>query len=293
VTAPLRYAYYPGCSLHSTAREYDTSTRAVARALGLSLEEVPDWTCCGASSAHVTDPFLGFALPARTLAQASDMGLDLVAPCAACYGRLVAARAEAGRHPDFVKRFERATGRRPAFSGRILNVIELFAEPAVAATLKERVKRPLEGLKVAPYYGCLLVRPPKVTGFDDPERPVAMDRLLESLGATPVDFAFKTECCGASLGISRKELVVELAGRILRAAKRAGAEAVAVVCPLCHTNLDGRQEAAAASHGEPLGLPVYYVTELVGLALGLEPAALGLGKHLTDALGLLRQKKLA
>jgi len=288
-----RYAYYPGCSLHSTAREYDASTRAVAKVAGVELVEIPDWNCCGASSAHVTDPFLGFALPARTLAQGEEMGMDITAPCAACYGRLTAAKEEAHRHPDLVRRFEAATGRKFTGRSRVLNVLELLGEPKVAAAIAAGVPKPLEGLKVAPYYGCLLVRPPKVTHFDNTERPVTMDRLLESVGATAVDFPFKTECCGASLGITRVDLTIELAARIMEAAKRAGAEAVAVACPLCQTNLDGRQAAAGVKRRDKYGLPIYYITQLVGLALGCRPSELGLGRHLTDTMSLLRQKKLA
>jgi heterodisulfide reductase subunit B len=294
VTAEIiRYAYYPGCSLHSTAREYDLSVHAVAKAAGVSLVEIPDWNCCGASSAHVTDPFLGFALPARTLAQGEEMGLDIMAPCAACYGRLMSAQEEAHRRPDFVQRFESVTGRRLQGTGRVLNVLEFLAEEKVAAAIGAAIKKPLDGLKVASYYGCLLVRPPKVTRFDNAERPTAMDDLLAAAGATPVDFPFKTECCGASLGISRVDLVIELAGRIIEAAKAAGADAIAVACPLCQTNLDGRQAAAAAKRRTDFGLPVYYVTELLGVALGLEPSALGLGRHTVDTMGLLRRKKLA
>ena len=289
----LRYAYYPGCSLHSTAKEYDLSTRAVAKAAGVELVEVPDWNCCGASSAHVVDSFLAFALPARVLIQAEELGLDVVAPCAACYGRLMAAKAEATRHPAYVDRLEKAIGRRLGGTTRVLNVLELLTEDRVAEAISASIKTPLEGLKVAPYYGCLLVRPPKVTGFDDAERPLTMDRLLESIGATAVDFPFRTECCGASLGVSRTDLVAELAARILESTKRAGAEAVAVVCPLCQTNLDGRQGPAGALRGENYNLPVYYITQLVGLALGVRPAALGLGRHLTDAVSLLRGKRLA
>lgn len=288
-----RYAYYPGCSLHSTAREYDMSVRAVAKAIGVELAEIPDWNCCGASSAHVTDPFLGFALPARTLAQGEEMGLDIMTPCAACYGRLMSANEEAHRRPDLVGRFEAATGRHLKGTSRVLNILEFLTDEKVVAAVGAGLKTPLTDLKIAPYYGCLLVRPPKVTRFDNTERPVVMDKVLESIGATPVDFPFKTECCGASLGISRVDLVVELAARIVEAAKREGAEGIAVACPLCQTNLDGRQAAAAVKRREKFGLPVYYISQLVGVALGLRPAALGLGRHTVDTLGLLRRKKLA
>lgn len=289
----IRYAYYPGCSLHSTAKEYDLSFRAVMAATGIELVEVPDWNCCGASSAHATDPFLAFALPARVLIQAEAVGLDVVAPCAACYGRLVATLAEARRHPAYVDRLERAVGRRLRGTVRVLNVLEVLGDPRVADAIRVKVVRPLTGLSVAAYYGCLLVRPPKLTKFDDTERPETMDRLIELCGATAVDYPHKTECCGAGLGISRTELVAELVGRILAAAKRDGAQALAVACPLCQTNLDSRQDAAGARQGESFHLPVYYITQLVGLALGLEPAKLGLGRHLVDTMGLLREKKLA
>lgn len=289
----VRYSYYPGCSLHSTAREYNVSVRAVAQAAGVELVEVPDWNCCGATSAHATDPFLAFALPARVLLQAEESGLDILAPCAACYGRLMTAKEEAHRRPDLVARFEKAIGRKLGPAPRILNVLEFLAEPKVTETIAAGLKRPLTDLKVAPYYGCLLVRPSKVTRFDDAERPTSMDKILASVGATPVDFPSKTECCGASLGISRVDLVVELSGRIVQQAKHAGAEAIAVACPLCQTNLDGRQGTAAAKLGEAFGLPIYFITELVALALGVAPGRLGLGKHLTNSLALLRQKKLA
>jgi len=186
-------------------------------------------------------------------------------------------RFETAQHPEFVDRLAKAVGRRLTRSSRALNVLELFGEEAVTRALASAVNRPLKDLKVAPYYGCLLVRPPRVTQFDDPERPQSMDRLLEAIGASVVDFDFKTECCGASHGISRTDLVT----------------AVAVACPLCHTNLDSRQDAAGARRGEDLTMPVYYVTQLVGLALGLDPAQLGLGRHLVNATALLREKKLA
>jgi len=289
----VRFAYYPGCSLHSTAKEYDISMRAVAGAVGAELVEIPDWNCCGASSAHVTDPFLGFALPARTLVQADEMGLDVLAPCAACYGRLMAAKHEARRHPDFAHRFEDVTGRAFRPERQVLNVLEFLTSGEVAEAIAAGVKKSLDGLKVAPYYGCLLVRPPKVTRFDNTERPVSMDKVLQAIGASPVDYPFKTECCGASLGISRTALVTELSARVVESAKRAGAEALAVACPLCQTNLDARQGAAAASRGEPFGLPVYYITQLVGLALGIAPGKLGFGRLLVEPMTLLRKKKLA
>ncbi|RJQ05843.1 MAG: heterodisulfide reductase subunit B [Bacillota bacterium] len=289
----MRFAYYPGCSLHSTAKEYDVSMRAVAGEVGVELVEIPDWNCCGASSAHVTDSFLGFALPARTLAQADEMGLDVLAPCAACYGRLMAAKDEARRHPDLARRFGDVTGRVFKLERRVLNVLEFLTGDGMAEAVAAGVKKGLDGLKVAPYYGCLLVRPPKVTRFDNAERPVAMDRVLEAIGASAVDFPFKTECCGASLGISRTDLVTELSARIVESAKRAGAEALAVACPLCQTNLDARQGAAAASRGESFGLPVYYITQLVGLALGVAPGKLGFSRLLVEPMTLLREKKLA
>lgn len=275
----MRYGYFPGCSLHATSREYDQSLRALASPLGFELVELEDWACCGASSAHATNHLLSLALPARTLALAEEQGFEtVVAPCAACYSRLATARHALAADPAMFAKVHKIL-ERPKFTNavRVVNINELLV--GLLPKLKQQVKQPLQSLKVAGYYGCLLLRPPEVVGFDDPEVPTAMEQVLAACGAAPVEWRMKLECCGAGLSLSRTGSVVRLGRAILEDATKAGAQAVAVGCPMCHSNLDFRQEAIAAHSEQPVRLPILFLTQLVGLALGLEPAALGLGRH--------------
>ena len=289
----MKYAYYPGCSLHGTAKEYDLSTKTVARALGIELQEIPDWNCCGASSAHATDHLLSVALPARNLGLAERMGLDVVTPCAMCYNRLASARYEMLNSPSLASRINEIT--ETPYTGEVL------AKPFLQAVVEDygidqiapQVKKPLAGLKVAAYYGCLMVRPRRVTQFDDPENPQSLDKLVKALGGEPVEWPGKVECCGAGLVLARTDIVVKLANDILGWAKEAGAEAIVAACPMCQSNLDSRQGEVANTYGQTYNLPVYYFTQLLGIALGAGASELGLATHFVDTLGVLRQKQLA
>ncbi|MEW6726963.1 MAG: CoB--CoM heterodisulfide reductase iron-sulfur subunit B family protein [Bacillota bacterium] len=273
----MKFAYYPGCSLHATAREYDLSTRAVCDRLGIELKELPDWNCCGATSAHSTNHFLSTALPARNLAIADEMGLEVAVPCAACYQRLRMAQNDLARDPVLREKMEAVTGRPYKEEGvRVKSLLELLAGQGEA--LKSRVVRPLDGLKVACYYGCLLLRPPAVS-FDDPEHPSSMDGLLEICGAEPIDWGYKTECCGASLSLTDEDVVLKLTRDILAVALGAGAECLVVACPLCHSNLDGRQGHVNKKFGTGFQLPVLYFTQVLGLAMGARPEELGMNIH--------------
>jgi heterodisulfide reductase subunit B2 len=275
----VRTAYYPGCSLDGTSREFGESLLAVARALGTPLEEIDDWNCCGASSAHAVDHRLSVALPARNLALAEDQGFDeVVAPCAACYNRLASARQALGADEGLAADIREIVGRPLAARTPVRNVVELLA--GLAPTIASRVTRPLAGLRVACYYGCLLVRPARVTGFDDAEQPAGMESLATLCGATPVRWNMAVECCGGSFSICRTGSVIRLGRAILEDARRAGAQAIVVACPMCHSNLDFRQ-AAMRLEGGPL--PIVFLTELVGLAMGLDPGELGLQRHFVDA----------
>ncbi len=275
----MKLGYYPGCSLHGTARELDESLRAVAPRLGLDLVEVNDWSCCGATSAHATNHLLSVALPARNLALAAEQGHDQVlAPCAACYNRLAGARhavasdaALAAQVPDLIGRpFPDTVAPR--------NLVEVLR--GSVALLRERTVHPLAGLKVACYYGCLLVRPSETCAFDDPEAPVSMEEVVAATGATPVAWNKRLACCGGAFSVARNGSVVRLSREILDDARAAGADAIAVACPMCHSNLDFRQ-GALVRRGES-ELPVLYLSELVGLALGLDAETLGLGRHFVD-----------
>ncbi len=278
----MRVGYYPGCSAHGTAREFDESVRAVAAGLGVELAEIDDWSCCGASSAHAVSRALGVALPARNLALAREQGHDAVlAPCAACYNRLAGARHALGHDAALAARVEAALGR-PAAGARPVSIVELLRDRL--PELRERRVRPLTGLAVACYYGCLLVRPPEVTGVDDPEQPSALEDIARACGAEPVAWNRALDCCGGGLSMPRKGSVLRLASAILEDARRHGARALVVACPMCHVNLDFRQREALARQAPAFRapLPVLYLTQLVGLALGLPAEALGLARHFVD-----------
>jgi len=277
-------AYYPGCSLHGTSREFDESLRAVAAELGIGITEISDWSCCGASSGHTTDHLLGVALPARNLALAEEQGYDTVlAPCAACYNRLSAARLAIATEDGLAERIPDVIGRRFGNTVQVRNAVELLRD--AAASVEEKVAatltpNPLEGVKLAAYYGCLLVRPAEVCGYDDPEQPTSMDEVISACGADAVDWNMKVECCGGAFSVSRTSSVVRLGRAIIDDARAHGAEAIVVACPLCHSNLDLRQKAMALRGEDPL--PILFVTQVVGLAVGLTPESLGLERHFVD-----------
>ncbi len=285
----MRVGYYPGCSLHGTARELDESLRAVATPLDLELVEVNDWSCCGATSAHATSHLLSVALPARNLALAEDQGHDqLLAPCAACYNRLASARHAVASDAALAGTIEDVLGRPFPSSVAPRNLVEVLRDRI--DVLRERTVRPLTGLKIACYYGCLLVRPSEVCSFDDPENPVSMEEVVTATGATPVAWHRRLDCCGGAFSVARTGSVVRLSREILDDARSAGADAIAVACPMCHSNLDFRQKALVR-RGEA-ELPILYLSELVGLALGLDAGSLGLGRHFVDT-GAFVERALA
>lgn len=269
----MRVSYYPGCSLHATAKEYGLSTRAVCEALGIELVEIPDWCCCGASSAHSVSHTLSIALPATNIASAQAEGLDIVVPCAACFGNMRRADAALRENEATRREIEDLLSFRYSGELQILHLLDLLCNRVGLEAVRGRVVNELTGLKVAPYYGCLLVRPPEVCGFDDTENPTTLDNLLEAIGAEPVTWSYKTECCGASLALIQPEIVEKLVGEITEMALEAGASCIATACPLCSTNLETRQKA---------GLPIFFFTELMGLAFGLEGCEKWLKMHLVN-----------
>lgn len=284
------YAYYPGCTLKSTAKEYDVSARLVCNELGIELRELKEWACCGASSAHSVSHLLGVALPARELQLAEEVGLPLVAPCAMCYFRLKLAAHELGAETT-LNTVRGLLGKEFHNSTKVVHLLQVLDEHK--EIILSKLKKSLAGMKVACYYGCLLVRPQDILQFDDEENPQMMDRLMEMLAAESIDWAFKTECCGASLPLSRPDIVLRLSHRILSQAKQLGADCIVVACPMCHSNLDTRQKEIEAEYRDGAGLPVLYFTQLVGLALGFSAKQLLLDKHLTDPLPMLKNKGLA
>ncbi|NPV26874.1 MAG: CoB--CoM heterodisulfide reductase iron-sulfur subunit B family protein [Firmicutes bacterium] len=283
----MKYAYYPGCSLSSTGIEYDLSTRAVAKHLGVDLWEIPDWNCCGATSAHTTDHLLAMALPARTLAQAEQAELDVAVPCAACFNRMKTAEAALKKSETTRAKITEIIEMDYQGKASAYALLDIFTRQIGLENVAKQVKRPLAGLKVACYYGCYLVRPPQVTGFDDPENPQSMDRLMTTLGATPLNWPYKTECCGAGLGQTKPEIGLKLIHDILRVVKEFGAEAIVAACPLCFINLDMRQSEVARRYGQNFNIPVFYFTELMAWAFGEQPATIGLSRHFVEATAIM------
>jgi heterodisulfide reductase subunit B len=282
----MEYTYYPGCTLTGSARELDDSFRSVAAKLGVSLREIPDWTCCGASSAHMVDEFLEFALPAGDLMTAERMGNDVVAPCAGCHVRMKAASKRILEEKELQARFP--------FKGgiKVLSGMDMLHQDEVLSSLKDKVTKPLEGLRVVPYYGCLAVRPPEVVEPEDPENPMQMDRILEATGAEVLSWPYKTDCCGGSMALTRTDLVMKLSRKLLDMALLVEADAIVTMCPMCQANLDTRQADISREAGKVYHLPILYVTELIGAALGNPNVANWMDKHMVSGQDVLAKKGL-
>ena len=282
--SPATYAYYPGCALHSTAKEYDVSTKLVTRALGIELWELEDWICCGASSAHTISKPLSISLPSYELLKASKQGLPLVTSCAMCFSRLKFSAKEI-EDPETREMVGQVLGEEVPDGQEVNHLLEVLSREEIL------VKRSLSGLRIACYYGCLLTRPASVTQFDDnAENPQIMDRLLRGLGAETLDWPFKTECCGAGMLVPRRDIVLKLSHRLLYQARQAGANCLAVACPMCHSNLDLHQREVRSRYGDHFDLPVIYFTQLIGLAMGFSPAELLMDHHFSDPMPLMREQ---
>ena len=277
----MTLGFYPGCSLKGSSREYAESVIAVSKAFNIEIKEIDDWNCCGATAAHNLNRVLSLALPARIISLAEKQGLkEILVPCAACYSRLTVTKHELSKNPELKKAVTEVNNL--DFNGTVdvLNIIQMLNK-YIIPDLEGRVVKPFDH-KVACYYGCYLVRPHEILKFDREEDPQSMDELMLKAGATPIDWAFKTECCGAGLSVSRTSSVGRLSGRIIRDAKDRGAEAMIVACPMCHSNLDMRRDAINSFLGEKVDIPVLYVTQALGLATGLDRKALGLHRHFVE-----------
>jgi heterodisulfide reductase subunit B2 len=273
-----RVAYYKGCSLEGMATEYDLSTRALCQALGVELVEIPDWNCCGSTPAHSYDPLLSAALAGRNLAIAAQTGCEVVmTPCPGCLKSLKGA-LEIYEHQEQRKALVQLIGMEIDGCLNAVSLLQLLYEEVGVEVLQKAIRRPLTGHVMVPYYGCLLTRPARIARFDDPENPISMDRLIETTGAAVPDFPYKTECCGATYGVTRKDIVGKLSGRILDMAARLGAETIVVACPLCQQNLDLRQDQVNRYCKSTFHLSVLYISQVIGLALGIEPKGLGMDK---------------
>jgi heterodisulfide reductase subunit B len=282
-------AYYPGCSLHSTATEFNSSTKAVCETLGMKLIEPRGWICCGSSAAHKSDPESAMLLPMENLSLIEQSGFtEVTMPCAACFNRHKSAQFELRHDGKRKQEIDEKIGYEFQDSVHVSTLSETILNRVGVDEVAEKLERPLEGLSVVCYYGCLMTRPPEVTGAEHPENPMDLDNLMASLGAEVEDWSYKTSCCGAAHTLTQPEIVINLSGGLVNHARAAGADAMVVACPLCHANLDARQFQMDID--EPM--PVLYFTQLMALALGLPEKAAALDKNLTDPRPMLRDKGL-
>lgn len=278
----MEYAYFPGCTACSTGLAFEMSTQYMVRTIGLKLKEIPDWNCCGASAAHLINHDLSLALPARSLAISQDElpGLDVVAPCAACFGRLKNTQHYVNQSAQNREHIESLIDREYRGEANVMSLLQVVYEnDEIKEAIVSRLKKTLGGLKVACYYGCVLVRPEEICQFDNAENPQSMDVIMRLVGAEPVDWAYKTECCGASLQVTEPSAGKTMVERILRNAAENGAEVIVAACPLCQLNVDMRQKEVNKREGTNYDMPVYYFTELISMCLGATPKEVGIDKH--------------
>jgi heterodisulfide reductase subunit B len=286
----MKYAYFPGCSLEASAKEYDMATREVFKALDLELVEI-DWNCCGATAAASTDHTLSLALPARNLALAEKEGLDITSPCPECYMKTWEAHHAVKSDPVSRGKIREAlaeAGLEYRGDIQVKHILEILARDVGAEEIRKKVKVPLKGLKAAPYYGCLIVRPPREKPFDSPEDPTTMEEVMAVTGVKPIRFQNRLRCCGGTLLLPREDLFMKMTYDILKDARDSGADFVVTACPLCHMALDAKQKAIGEAYQDEIGMPVLYLTQLLGLAMGIKPKKLGLDKNLVSTESLVK-----
>jgi heterodisulfide reductase subunit B len=287
----MNLGYYPGCSLTGTAKEYDASLREVLSYFGIQFNEINDWSCCGATSAHATNYLLSIALPARNLLLAKHQGMEeIFAPCAACFNRLISSKHELEINKNIKLKVEDLYTDKFDSSPEVINVVQLFLQHIGLKEISTKKKIDLSNLKIACYYGCLLLRPRQILEFDDNEDPQMMEEIITAAGAKAVKWDFKTECCGASHTIANTEIVENLSRKIIENAAVNKADLIVVACPMCHSNLDMRQKNILKHNPGHKEIPVLYLTQLVGLAIGIDYSRLGLNLHFINPLPLLNSK---
>jgi len=277
------YALFPGCSLEKIAQSYHASTLAVARKLDLELKELEDWNCCGATAYFHVDELLAYTLSARNLAMAEKMELDVVAPCAACFKNMYFTRKYLREDADLADHINDALAEDGLhFSGTssVRHLLELIGNTVGSARVNQAVTKPLDGLRVVPYYGCQIVRPPK--DHEESERPQFFEDVIQALGATPVDFPYKVRCCGGSLIITSRHAALSMVHDLLQCAVDREAMVIATACPMCQVNLECYQQQVNQEFGTDFSLPVLYFTQIMGLAFGYSPKDLGIGSELVS-----------
>ncbi len=270
----MNYPFYPGCSMHSSAKDYLDSFKAISRYCGVELEEVKGWTCCAPTAVHGISHLLSVAIPASNLAEIEKDGKDcVVVPCAACFSRFKYAIHEIAENKETAEQVNDCIGCEFNNSVNVIHPLEIYDNIKHDLIIKDFSK-----VKAVCYYGCLLTRPPKVKQFDDCENPQSMDNILRHLGLNVLDWSFKTDCCGATFNLSNKDVYMRLTGKILEEAKNVGADIIATACPLCQVNLDSYQFQEKKPN-----IPVVYFSQLIGLAYGIDGKKLGLHRQFINA----------
>jgi len=285
----MKVSYFPGCTLNTTGKGFDNAVRASAAAVGLDLVELPDWNCCGATYPLIIDNMLELAAPAHVLVAAQQEGSILTTACTTCYNVLKRTNKFIQEHEEERDRINAFIEAEYAGEVEVKDILHMLRDDVGFEAIADKVRLPLKDLKVASYYGCMVLRPPNEVAYDDPDHPTSLDDLVAALGATPVDFAHKNECCGAYLAVKDAGITREMVYAILRSAQNAGAEAVVTNCPLCQFNLDKQQAEMRKSYAGYQPVPIFYFSQLMGLALGLETEDYGWERHYVDARPLVQK----
>ena len=286
----MEWGYYPGCTLTQSASAYDRQVRALMERIGRPVAEIADWNCCGATSASKHDAFLATALPARNLGLAESQGFSrILVPCSGCYSREKAAQYRMFSEPDTAESVNARLSHKVTKKIHVVSILEALDEALSDGSLNAAATKKLTGMKAAPYYGCLTRLADKAPFFDDNENPQVMERILSAMGIESVDFSAKTRCCGASAAVNDRDNAISLMSIIMAQAVERGANAIVVSCPMCHLNMDACQDEVGLLSGIQRRLPVYYITELLGLSAGLDPEILGLTEHFVSGLPLLSE----
>jgi len=290
----MEIAYYPGCSLHASSQLYDIQSKLVFKKLNVDLREIEDWNCCGATSASKTNDFLSVALPARNLGIADATGLsEILIPCSSCYSRTLVSQKRLQEDTSLRETINEELSHKVKGNIKVSSILEVLLPRVSSGELSEKATKKLEGLKPACYYGCLLTRfPSDVAVPDDVENPQGMEKVCKALGAEPIDWGYKTDCCGASAAVNDADVSQGLMAKILKDAAARGANCFVTTCPMCQFNMDAYQDQVAEKYGIRERLPVYFITELLGIAMGMSPQAMQVDRHFVDSMRLLKELKL-
>ncbi|HMK59935.1 MAG TPA: CoB--CoM heterodisulfide reductase iron-sulfur subunit B family protein [Dissulfurispiraceae bacterium] len=290
----MEIAYYPGCSLHASSALYDIQCRDVLGRLGVDLKEISDWNCCGATSAAKTNDFLAIAMPARNLGIADSSGYaEMMIPCASCYSRTILAQKTLQTDLDLRDKINAELSAKVQGKIKLVSILDLLVEKIKSGEIGSKAIKKLAGLKPACYYGCLQTRyPADIQIMDNVENPQGMEKVCEALGAKAIDWNYKTDCCGASASVNDTDVSIRLMSNIMKDAVSRGANCLVTTCPMCQMNMDAYQDKAGAKYGISERLPVYFITELIGVSMGIGAAELQLDRHFVEATKLLRGLKL-